>query len=429
LGNTSPEELAARALAACLRGDPPGAEIDELAALAASEAEPLASAASRALFRELVEPLADRFERRLCDAYAALFSRVIARVAPQWEPSELLRRYERVRLFRRFDPGRGAPEAVYVLSRVTLGADVAVTSVLLDAMKKRFPAAEIYLVGARKAWELFAGDRRIRHWPVEYAREGTLRERVAAGWALRGELDREGAIVVDPDSRLTQLGLLPVCREESYYFFESRAYGGDGTEPLSRLAMRWVAEVFGVADARPYVAPEPASAASGPAGIAVSLGVGGNLEKRVPDPFEGWLLRALIKKELPVLIDRGAGGEEAARVERALASLGRRARQVEVWDGSFAGFAARIGRSRLYVGYDSAGQHVAAACGVPLVSIFAGFASERAFFRWQPGGWGRAAVVRVDEKDPERVLRRTLAAVDRCLEQRGGDDFADFPTG
>ena len=35
------------------------------------------------------------------------------------------------------------------------------------------------------------------------------------------------------------------------------------------------------------------------------------------------------------------------------------------WEGSFAGFAAIIAASRLYVGYDSAGQHVAAACGVP----------------------------------------------------------------
>ncbi len=416
MGNTSPEELAARALDRCLRGDPADAEVDELAALAAREGEPLESEASRALFRGLAEPLADRFDRRLCDAYAALFARVISRVAPEWGPSELVRRYERVRAFRRFDPGGGAPEAVYVLSRVTLGAEVAVTSVLLDAMKKRFPAAEIYLVGARKAWELFAADRRIRHWPVDYAREGTLRERLRTGLALREALDREGAIVLDPDSRLTQLGLLPVCREENYYFFESRAYGGQGTEPLSRLAMRWAAETFGVADAVPYVAPEAGSGGVGRPGIAVSLGVGGNPAKRIPDPFETWLLRALVQKDLPVLVDRGAGGEEAERVDRALAFLGRRARKIQLWDGSFAGFAARIARSRLFVGYDSAGQHVAAACGVPLVSVFAGFASERAFFRWQPRGRGPAAVIRVGQEDPERLLRRTLEAVDRCLE-------------
>ena len=46
-----------------------------------------------------------------------------------------------------------------MLSRVTLGADVAITSVILDAAKQRFPNANIYFVGPQKSWELFAADR------------------------------------------------------------------------------------------------------------------------------------------------------------------------------------------------------------------------------------------------------------------------------
>jgi ADP-heptose:LPS heptosyltransferase len=65
-----------------------------------------------------------------------------------------------------------------------------------------------------------------------------------------------------------------------------------------------------------------------------------------------------------------------------------------MWDGSFAGFAAHIERSRLYVGYDSAGGHVAAACSIPLISIFTGFASERMYQRWRPTGPGPIHVVR-----------------------------------
>jgi len=57
-------------------------------------------------------------------------------------------------------------------------------------------------------------------------------------------------------------------------------------------------------------------------------------------------------------------------VERAVERAGVEA---TFWDGSFAGFASIIAASRLYVGYDSAGQHIAAAAGVPLVSVFAGF--------------------------------------------------------
>jgi ADP-heptose:LPS heptosyltransferase len=59
------------------------------------------------------------------------------------------------------------------------------------------------------------------------------------------------------------------------------------------------------------------------------------------------------------------------------------------------------------VGYDSAGQHVAAACGVPLVSIFAGFPVPRMFHRWRPEG----AVIRVDDPQPEAVLRRLAEAL------------------
>ena len=53
-------------------------------------------------------------------------------------------------------------------------------------------------------------------------------------------------------------------------------------------------------------------------------------------------------------------------------------------DGAFAPFAAQIARSKLFVGYDSAGGHVASACGVPLISIAKGFASERMAARWRP---------------------------------------------
>jgi ADP-heptose:LPS heptosyltransferase len=64
----------------------------------------------------------------------------------------------------------------------------------------------------------------------------------------------------------------------------------------------------------------------------------------------------------------------------------------------------------LYVGYDSAGQHVAAACGVPLVSIFAGFPAPRMFHRWRPAG-ERTTVIRVDRPDPLEILERVRAAI------------------
>ena len=103
---------------------------------------------------------------------------------------------------------------------------------------------------------------------------------------------------------------------------------------------------------------------------------------------------------MEIYIDKGAGGEEAARVERAVERSGVRA---TFWEGSFAGFAAIISASRLYVGYDSAGQHVAAATGIPLITIFAGFPALRMFDRWRPTG-KHACVIRVDRPDPAATI-------------------------
>ena len=204
-------------------------------------------------------------------------------------------------------------------------------------------------------------------------------------------------MVIDPDSRLTQLGLLPVCTEERYHLFESRAYGGEGDAALPQLAAAWAAETFGPSKAKPFLAlgplgqPEPI--------ITVSLGVGENSAKRLPAPFEEELLAMLARTGMALSIDLGAGGEEAERVKQAVARSGVAA---TLWQGSFAGFARIIASSRLYAGYDSAGQHVAAASGVPLISVFAGFPVPRMFHRWRPAG----TVIRVDRPDVTEVLAR-----------------------
>ena len=394
--STSRKQIAEDLLSACLRGAPPAELPPEL----------IDDPSGQALFGVFVEGLADRFEPELCGLYVRLFARAVARAAPGVDASALEARYRRVRGPRAV---AGEPERVYVLSRITLGADVAVTSVLLAAAKRRFPGARIFFVGPAKNAELFAADSRVRHVPVTY-RRGGLRDRLDVWDELKAALQGPGpSLVVDPDSRLTQLGLLPVCAEQDYRFFESRAYGADSALSLPELAAAWCAETFGVTGARPYVALNGAPPVSG--GVAVSLGVGENPAKRVPDPFERELLALLAGTGMPLCVDAGAGGEEAERVGRAIAGLGAEA---TTWTGSFAGFAAIVAASRLYAGYDSAGQHVASACGVPLVSVFAGFPVPRMFDRWRPTGPG-AHVVRVDRPDPDAVLSRVRQALEAAI--------------
>lgn len=413
MANTSARELAEQILASCLAdGTWPGRALDVLIERALDENEVVAAYATRALFGILIERLGDLFEPSLCDLYARLFSVVISRAMPEYSADALLLRYRQIRQSRRF--GGGEVRRVFVLSRVTLGADVAVTSVALAAAKERFPEAEIYLVGPEKNAEMFAADPRVNALPVAYVRSSLLMDRLAAANELKTLIDEPSTIVIDPDSRLTQLGLIPVCDDARYFFFESRAFGGELDAGLPDLTAEWLGEVFDVEGQRPYVAPARKERI---ADITVSFGVGGNPDKRLGDEFEYRVMRALLALQTPILLDRGAGEEEAANASALLERLGSPA-WLHLHDGSYASFASHIVQSRLYFGYDSVGQHVAAAAGIPLVSVFAGYACERMLARWRPRG-PNVYVIAGDEASRDTTLERTLKAI--------GDAFAAKP--
>ncbi len=372
MGSTSSERL----LACCLTGE---AWPSDLLDRAIQEDE------GRALLSIVVERLGDLFEPRLCDVYERLFTDVVAHVAPELTPR--LRRSENTRTVPR------DVDKVYVLSRVTLGADVAVTSVLLHSMKRRYPGARIVFLGPRKSYEMFEADSGVEHHDVSYARGGSLLERLKSSsdlWIADG-------IVVDPDSRLSQLGLISICDEDRYFHFNSRSYGGVKNARLPDLAAQWARDVFGIEGARPYIAP--AIMPSHDADVTVSLGVADNPAKRLDDEFERELIRALTATGRRVLIDKGGSAEEQARVAR-LAMPG-----VEYHDGSFASFAAEIAASKLFVGYDSAGGHVASACGIPLISILNGAVSPRFAARWRPLG----TVIHAECEDPIRAVREAIS--------------------
>ena len=142
----SPEELARELLGHCLAtGDWPGELLHRLVSLALCDDS---AAATKSLFGIVVERLGDLFEPRLCDVYARMFSEVCERAIPCVRAADLVERYRRVRAVRRF--AGPDPANIVVLSRVTLGADVAVTSVVMDALKQRFPAAVIWFAGNQK---------------------------------------------------------------------------------------------------------------------------------------------------------------------------------------------------------------------------------------------------------------------------------------
>lgn len=407
-------ELALEVLDACLRdGTWPARSLEDLIERALDEDDPfVAAAANRALFSIVIERLGDLFEPSLCDVYARLFSHIISRALPEYDSKELLRRYNRIRQPRRFVGGD--IHRVFVLSRVTLGADAAVTSVALAMAKARFPDAEICLVGPEKNAELFASDSGVRSLPVTYGRSSLLRERLLAAAELKVTVDETGTIVIDPDTRLTQLGLIPVCDDSRYFFFESRAFGGTSGASLTQLVSEWLAEAFDTDRFQPYVAPHVQPRI---ADISISLGVGENGDKRLSDGFERSAVRTLLNTGRSVLIDRGAGGEEAERVTALASALGNPA-NLHLHDGSYASFASHILQSDLYVGYDSAGQHVASAANVPLVSVFAGHASERMFQRWRPTT-ANSRVIAIADAQRATAELEVLVAIAEAVEGAG----------
>jgi ADP-heptose:LPS heptosyltransferase len=474
--------------------------ITKLAQLTAADDEQVAEPATRAFFRSLVERLADSFDPAAVSVYNQAFAQLIqtCRVTKRGKllderltefglitEGHLLARADRLRAHavgqqvpaadRAYGGGTGSDVSrVIVLSRVTLGADVAITSVMLERFKQIFPNAEIVLVGGRKASELFAGDSRVAFKEIGYPRAATAVDRLLS-WLPLLDCVREIAgsvdecLIVDPDSRLTQLGLLPLTHEDAgdendrssarggvrYLFFPSREYRHDSSASLAELTSAWLDEVFGASQAGyPYVSPSRADfdAARSLVNrlkwdarpiVTINFGVGENPSKRVGEEFETQLVSSLLRDGATIVLDKGAGADEAQRAESVIAfasqasnkslqtievdednlpellGADRLEAELAVWSGRVGLLAALIGESDLYIGYDSAGQHIAAARGVPCVDVFAGFSSRRMLDRWRPTGKGETRVVVVEPSaGADMTLLETLRNARQLLEQR-----------
>jgi len=252
-------------------------------------------------------------------------------------------------------------------------------------------------------------------------------------------------VFVDPDSRLTQLGLLPVVDAQvPCFFFESRGYRRPGAETLGELTARWLDEALGPHDGAalyPQVAPETSDwisaqavarqmrASGGGHVTAVNLGVGGNARKRIPGQFEVDLVRALLSGGGAVVLDRGIG-EEVGRVEAIISAITAQgigviemtaerfhrpeqlpACQLLVSQGGLGPFTALVAASDLYIGYDSGFQHIAAALSAPVVDIFVNAPNELFGKRWRPYSKAPVDVVQTGkEADRRDVLPRILEA-------------------
>ncbi|MEK7832521.1 MAG: glycosyltransferase family 9 protein, partial [Acidobacteriota bacterium] len=371
--------------------------------------------------------------------------------------------------------GKPAPQKILLLSRVTIGADVAVTSAIIAKLRQAMPEAEFVILGSRKLRELYGGDDRIRIHEIAYERGGSLIARLTSWLDVVAAVNEErqgfskGQVwVIDPDSRLTQLGLLPLVEnDDNNFFFESRSYMRgrvqstafrrqtsdegkmfEGSRPpedkttgtISQLAASWSGELIGNQEPSfPFVAlPDEhllfgqiiAGAIRNPQSairnlVAVSFGVGGNQTKRVSAEFEQQLIEHLLT-DSKIILDKGASMEEREQINRIIVAVRAEGKtvielseankaeladkdlghaDVVTWDGSIGAFAGLIAASDKYIGYDSAGQHIAAALGVPTLTIFVSSNNETFAERWRPYGRGRVEVLNIETAN-EKALRQ-----------------------
>lgn len=415
--------------------------------------------AASALFGIVIERLCDDFEDLQSETYNRLICQVTHYLRSLPEGSELdlelgsfqleteedlFRRVENLRLGRDVSiPPEMKPRKVLVLSRVTIGADVAITSIICQRALETYPNAEVIVIGDGKLRQLFASHAQIKVHELGYTRRGGLLERFSAWLQLlklvRDEtsgMDSRAFLLLDPDSRLTQLGALPLVADRNYRFFSSRGKPEyPATASISALTNLWLDWLFGRQHFRyplVWLATKTLQTATALLAhvrsqtavniITLNFGVGGNSRKRVPDNFEADLVLSLLRETGNfVILDLGFGSEEFARSEAILeqARLAGIRTQTGIFSSlqqiepetrllgiecSVGEISVLIANSDEFIGYDSACQHIAAALGIRTYTIFAGTNNARFIRRWHATGPNRSEILYVDTISREHTI-------------------------
>ena len=423
-----------------------------------SEDSNLAGCAAQALFRIIIESLCDDFEDLQTETYNRVMAQLISycRGLPSGKEldrclnefsianrQDLLARIKALRLEGKHLARRKDVKKILLLSRVTIGADVAITSIIIQRLARRYPAAEMVLIGGSKLDEIYGGNSRIRLQTVDYNRQGGLIERLSS-WQLvlnivKQELATcplESTILIDPDSRLSQLGVLPIIPGQNYFFFDSRSEISFASNmSMAQLTNSWINEATGENEfCYPRVWPRSSNLARASRlceeiknrgarrVIVINLGVGGNRRKKVGWRLEKELLLCLLQEpDTVIILDKGFGDEELENSNALLEAVrenGFAAGEAEFgavlscdFRSGVIGMQTRIGEIAAliancdeYIGYDSACQHIAAALEIPCLTIFAGSNNMRFIRRWSAFGPSDCHIVHVDTlSDPKAI--------------------------
>ncbi len=438
--------------------------IELLTAIATLNDSGLSKPGIRELFGSVVEELNNTFTLKNRLTYYKVFAQVIeyCRHLPEGEAlnealnrfgladeAALLARTMRIRKPKPIDAlQRSKVNKVFILSRITIGADIAITSMAFEKMMRLFPDAEIIFLGPSQSRPLFSGNPRISYKSVNYERKGNLIGRFNTWLNLLEVIEEQGHdndsyIIIDADTRLSQVGLLPfTAGDRGYFFYEADI---DKDKLLAEHFSDWLNKTFveeGESALYPSLYPEDKDLSLAKElfrkfsledkyVIGVHLGTGGVSSKAVSIPFETELIHSLIREGATVMLYKGVNAKEEERTDRIIGALKKedisiseiREDEIEGLDSSAAQIivfsrtgialsAAILGKCQQVVSYSSSSKHIAGAMKVPVTVIYV---REASFVdRWVPYTTSSVDVVRItpeEKPDESGVLSRVMASV------------------
>ncbi|MBU0681501.1 MAG: hypothetical protein KKD73_08770 [Proteobacteria bacterium] len=466
-----PNHLATIFMEAALHGStPPFDLIPLLSQMAMGPNLDLAQDASASLYGKIILPLCDDFTSHgvavanrvlismildFCDTPHGKEARQILHDFQLTDHESFLARYQKLLTPNPISQEqRRAVKKVFILSRVSLGADIAITSIIIARVKKALSHAKIYLVGPNHLHHLFHNND-LHHLEIPFNREGSLLQKMAAWPRLYRLIAKEcntlaaqEILLFDPDTRLSQLGLVPLTSTSSTHYLCSRQ---DQAENMSQAAItnNWLDQIFpDIPASPPYFSINPALLAQcrlfsdhfkkTTFKIIINFGVAHDYNKRLADPFEEELLVALLQQnDTLIILDSGKGENEENMAKRLMAEMAKRSyntaefserqlTETDIWfqhglvrfSGKIDALAGLIKSCNLYIGYDSCGQHVATATETPSIICFTGAANKRFLGRWQPSNrHGNTTTFVIDQKPGSSEQRAEL--IEKIIQTAG----------
>lgn len=446
--------------------------IDQLCTWSFSSEPLVAKVATSTIFGTIIEVLCDDFSDHGVEVANLVLTRILQfiRATPAGtelnrllnnfgfhDASSLLKRYQRLRQIAPLTAEQTASvKKILILSRVTAGADIAITNVIIHRLRLRFATAELVLIGPGHLSEVFAFVEHCRHLNFLYKNDGSLFDKMSS-WPKLLEITKaeqqgympEEILLFDPDSRLSQLGLLPLAPDNRTCYFPSRASQSPETSnlTLSSLTNLWLNRLLSEEitwqpnlvfqrEGEGYHAFCQALHRKGcQRVVVVNFGVGNNPRKKVHGRFEEELIESLLTQpKTIVVLDTGRGQHKGQWIADHLA----RVRTLNfpviclqdneitnniisfdhgliIFNGSLGSLGKMIDAADCFIGYDSCGQHLAAATSTPSIIVFAGAPSTRFIHRWSPDAIGNLTIPFNSATATHQEIRRLIMDITQAV--------------